>query len=133
MIGVIPTAQTVTGWPHGNCVKASYSALLELPLDEVPDFDPGYAESIGKKQGTLEREWLASIGYGLVVISTDPDNQLSDEVLGSLPHVPHLMSGISERGYGHRCVGIGGQLVWDPHPSQAGLVTVYMVGFVVPL
>jgi hypothetical protein len=43
------------------------------------------------------------------------------------------MSGISPRGYGHRCVGIGGKLVWDPHPSREGLLTVYSIGMLVPL
>ena len=73
------------------------------------------------------------IGYNLVEFGVNPPDELPDEVLGCVPEVPHLMSGISPRGFGHRCVGIGGQLVWDPHPSRAGLVTVYSIGLLVPM
>lgn len=89
--------------------------------------------SIGMEQGDLERAWLASLGYDLVTVGVGPDDELPEEVLECVPEVPHLMSGISPRGFGHRCVGVGGKLVWDPHPSREGLVTVYSVGLVVPL
>jgi hypothetical protein len=88
---------------------------------------------MGREQGDLEREWLASLGYDLFEIAVPPDQELPEEVLECVPPVPHLMSGISPRGFGHRCVGVGGKLVWDPHPSGEGLVTVYSVGLVVPL
>jgi len=133
-IGVAPVTQQVTGWPHGDCVRASYAAIFEVPLEAIPQFDPATADAVGKEQGDLERAWLASIGYDLVEISTDhPEKNLPQSLLDCMPEVPHLMSGISPRGFGHRCVGIGGQLVFDPHPSRAGLVSVYAVGILVPL
>lgn len=127
-----PVTQTRFGWPGGNCVAASYATILGMPIDAVPRFDPG-SGAIGEEQGRRERAWLRSIGLGLVEISTDPEESLSQEVLDCIPPIEHLMSGISPRGYGHRVVGIGGRVAFDPHPSRAGLVSVYSIGLLVPL
>lgn len=105
-----------------------------MPLEAIPQFDPATSAALGQDQGDRERAWLASLGFDLIEISTDnPEESLSQEVLDCVPEVPHLMSGISPRGFGHRCVGIGGRLVFDPHPSRAGLISVYSVGILVPL
>ena len=129
-----PTTQRIEGWPYGECVRASYATLLDLPIDSVPRFDPAATTLAGVDQHVREREWLASIGYDLFEVSVDPDKSLPQEVLDCIPDdMPHLMSGISPRGFGHRCVGIGGELAWDPYPSREGLLTVYSVGFLVPL
>jgi hypothetical protein len=125
-----PQTQRVTGWPHGECVRASYATILNIPIEEVPRFDPGSLDA-GEAQGDREREWLASLGLGLIEIKAE--KELPQEVLDCMPKVPHLMSGISPRGFGHRVVGIGGRLMFDPHPSRAGLVTIYSVGILVPL
>jgi hypothetical protein len=130
---VIPVTQRVCGFPFGECVRSSYSAILEIPIDEVPPFDPGTCAHYGQEQGDRERAWLSSIGLGLITIYTSPDKTLAPEVLDCVPEVPHLMSGISPRGHGHRVVGIGGRVAWDPHPSRAGLLTCYSVGILVPL
>lgn len=131
---MIPQTQRVVGWPNGECVRASYATLLGIPITSIPRLDPGAAMMAGEDQGVREREWLASIGFDLMEISTNPHENLSPEVLGCIPStMPHLISGISPRGYGHRCVGVGGKLVWDPHPSKVGLVSIYSVGFLVPL
>ena len=128
-----PTTQRIEGWPYGECVRATYATILGVPIDLIPRLDPGAAMEEGQNQGDREREWLASIGLGLVEISASPDEGLPPEVLNSMPEVPHLMSGISPRGFGHRVVGIGGRLLFDPHPSRDGLVRVYSVGLLVPL
>jgi hypothetical protein len=118
--------QTRTGYPWGNCVRASWASLLGVPIEEVPDFSPGV---LGEDANQLEaeRDWLRGMGYDLVVVSARGDR----------PNVPpgvcHLMSGLSPRGFGHRVVGRGGKMVWDPHPSQAGLTELWSYAFVVPL
>jgi hypothetical protein len=111
-------------------VRASYATLFDLPLSAVPRFDPAVLG--GEEQRDRERRWLRSRGYKLVEITSAPD-ELPAEILGSLPDCPHLISGVSPRGFGHRCVGVGGQVIWDPHPSRAGLERVYSVGLLVPL
>lgn len=125
--------QDQENFPHGSCVRAAYASIFGVDLEDIPPLDPGTAMSLGVEQGDLERAWLASIGYDLVEIRVDPDDELPEEVLGCVPEVPHLISGISPRGFGHRCVGIGGRVVWDPHPSRDGLLTVYSIGMLVPL
>ena len=130
---MIPQSQRVVGFPFGECVRASYATILGVPYELVPKFDPGTAKQLGREQADMEREWLASIGLDLVEISTHHDYSLPQDVLDAVPEVPHLMSGLSPRGFGHRCVGIGGRLVFDPHPSRAGLVSVYSIGILVPL
>jgi hypothetical protein len=108
--------------------------VLGCSIDEVPPLDPDTAAQLGVEQGVLERSWLASIGYDLMEIGVDADSELPQEVLDCIPEdLTHFISGVSPRGFGHRCVGVGGELAWDPHPSREGLVTVYSVGFLVPL
>jgi hypothetical protein len=126
--------QDVTGFPHGSCVRAAYATILGVPLEAIPPLDPDTAMRNGQRQGDRERAWLASIGFNLIEIAAHPDNELAPEVLDCIPeNMTHLMSGISPRGFGHRCVGIGGRLAWDPHPSREGLLTVYAIGILVPL
>ena len=128
-----PVTQRVYGFPHGDCVRSSLATILGLPYESIPRLDPG-AMRPGEEQGDRERAWLSSIGLNLIEIKTDPDKNLPQEVLDCVPRdMTHLMSGISPRGFGHRCVGVGGQLAFDPHPSRAGLVTVYSIGILVPL
>lgn len=124
--------QRTVGWPNGECVRASYATILGIPIDAIPRLDPGAAMLAGEEQADRERRWLASIGLSLEEVSTSPDRSLSPTLLGQVPPVLHLMSGISPRGYGHRCVGFAGKLVHDPHPSQDGLLSVYSIGFLVP-
>ena len=126
-----PTLQRVEGWPLGECVRASYATIFDKNIDDIPRFDPGYLN--GRDQRTAERNWLATMGYELEEITTSADDQLPQEVLDSVPPCLHLISGRSPRGFGHRCVGWRGQVVHDPHPSRAGLVTVYSIGLLVPL
>lgn len=116
--------QTRFGAPEGNCIAASYASLLETPLGEIPSFRP-------PGQRGKERRWLRTLGYDLVVVPV-PER-------GALPSVPddvyHLMSGRSprDRRFGHRVVGRGGHLAWDPHPSHDGLAELDAFLFVVPL
>jgi len=128
IVGLTPTFQRTEGFPFGECVRATYASILDLPIESVPRFDP--ASLNGEDQRTREREWLASIGYDLVEISTAPV-ALDQSILDCIPPVKHLISGISPRGFGHRCVGFAGKVLFDPHPSRAGLVMIWSVGLLV--
>lgn len=124
--------QRVVGWPFGECVRATYAMLLDMPIDEVPRFDPGSLR--GKNQHAAEVAWLASLGYGLIELKARPgEKELPEDVLECVPEVYHLISGMSDRGFHHRCLGFAGRVVADPHPDQTGLVTIESVGILVPL
>lgn len=122
-----PTTQRIEGHPFGECVRASYATILDLPIDQVPRFDPG-ALARGEQQGARERAWLALLGLDLLEVPPASLAAVPRALLGG----PHLMSGLSPRGFGHRCVGLRGRVLWDPHPSRAGLTSVWSVGFLVP-
>lgn len=124
-----PTTQRSEGYPYGECVRATYATLFDLPIERVPRFDP--AALAGRDQRSCERQWLASLGYELKEISRAPQG-LPRAVLDAVPPVTHLISGVSPRGFGHRCVGFAGKVLFDPHPSRKGLSCVYSVGFLVP-
>ena len=103
------------GFPHGECVRASYATLLGLDVDLVPRLDPG-ALLPGETQRGRERRWLASLGLAL-------DERAP---VGPAPRGWHLVRGLSPRGpHGHCCVGYRGRVAWDPHPSRAGLREVW--------
>lgn len=127
-----PVTQRVEGWPFGECVRASYASILDLPIEAVPRFDPASLRP-GETQRERERAWLASLGLGLLEVrAARVGDEIPDEVLDAVPQWTwHLVSGTSPRGLGHRCVGRGGRVAHDPHPSRAGLLTIYSVAFLV--
>ncbi len=124
MIGFMPTTQTQEGYPYGDCVRASYAALFGLPIESIPRFDPASLRP-GESQQQKERRWLRSLGLDLIEINPA---RAASTALGE-----HLISGLSPRGFGHRCIGVDGQVAWDPHPSRAGLVEIWSIGLVVPV
>ena len=120
-----PVVQTAGGYPFGDCVRAAWASLLGVPIGQVPRFDPGHLGAAS--QLAPEREWIRGLGYDTVVVPAGADMDIPADV-------PHLITGLSPRGqFGHRCVGRGGRLAWDPHPSHAGLREVWSFTFLVPL
>lgn len=90
------------------------ASLLEVPLEDVPDFmaaDPWWPEM---------EAWLAPRGLypvGLVCEGEDGRD-------GWVPRGLHILGGRSPRGsFDHAVLARGREIVHDPHPSRAGLVT----------
>lgn len=119
----------------GNCFAACVASLLRLPITEVPNFvnDPdGWPENL---HGWLRERGM---GYLWLIVKDEHGNAARLEELPlqlrSMGAIGlHLIYGTSPRGHLHSCVGDGGVLVHDPHPSRAGLVDVNGVGFIFPL
>jgi hypothetical protein len=84
----------------GNCLQAAVASLLDLDLGGVPHF--------AEHDDWLERlvEFGAARGYRVV-------------------YRPRPVEfGRSPRDVPHAVVVIDGEIVWDPHPSRDGLVSV---------
>lgn len=104
---LLATDETGPNVVYGNCWQAAIASMLKMPLDAVPNFVqfawPGPALEL----------WLR--GRGLTY---------RQENTSIIPDRLCLVNGHSERGFLHSTVGFGGKVVWDPHPSHAGLVDV---------
>lgn len=125
--------------PVGNCWQTAVACVLGVEPAELPD------------QATLDRklvdgEWRG-MGYnnplrayllkhhGLAHVDMHaPAEALA--LLSVRPDVYHLITGrtvrTDERGIRHCVVGRGGEVVWDPHPSRAGLTDDIRWAFLVP-
>lgn len=107
-------AEQVEGIP-GNCMQAAVASLLDMQLEAVPHF------VLFEDWPAAFRLWLGGFGYEWQCHAPDA------VVVGR-----YIMVGHSVRGLGHACVAEAGRVVWDPHPSRAGLVSVDEIWLLVP-
>lgn len=115
---MIPVRQTkfVDTDGMGNCQSACMASILELPLSEVLDTatkevrDRGFWRSVN--------EWLAE--RNLRIESYYPNH------MKELPKgIYSIGCGPSPRGdYWHAVVCKNGIMVWDPHPSDDGVLSI---------
>lgn len=97
----------------GNCVQAAVASVLGLPIEAVPHF------LLWLEWNHVMVEWLAEKGYSIKCRFTT-----------EIPEERCIVAGMSPRGVAHVCVGRDGRVVWDPHPSGAGLTRVDEVWFI---
>lgn len=124
---MIPVFQTKFG-ADGNCFSACLASLLELNIDDVPNFyEIGGAENVTWWNSV--REWLEQVGLGLVVMSL-PSIECIDYLKGI-----HIVSGETIRGGGilHATLWESGKMIHDPHPLGDGLTSLIYVCFLYPL
>jgi hypothetical protein len=94
---------------YGNCLQAAMASALGLDLDAVPNFAAftwwDAAARLWLRGRSLDWRWVpASAG---------------------LPDERCVIVGTSPRPTGrHAVAGDGGRVVWDPHPSRAGLTEI---------
>ncbi len=91
----------------GNCLQACVASVLDLPLDAVPHFSAflWWPEAL--------RLWAKGEGW-----------EVKGETTSTVPDRLCIVGGVSPRGFAHVVVGQHGRVVWDPHPSRAGLTTI---------
>lgn len=117
-----PADQEFTHQPeigqHGDCQRAVIASLLDLPISDVPHFlqlcdgDPSdYWDRL--------QEFCRGHGYAYLTMPA----RCGALFFGEVGDIYHEISGPSPRGngVGHAVVGCNGQIVFDPHPSRAGL------------
>lgn len=116
-LGLIGITQTAFGRgpdhgeSMGNCMQAAVATALGFRLEEVPHFVAG-----GEDWWDRMNAWLTR-NAGLVLLGTAAGDW-------TVPPVLHLTQGRTVRDSQHVVVSFGGQMVWDPHPSRAGLAEV---------
>lgn len=101
----------------GNCFQAAIASVLNMPLEAVPHFS----------QFTWWPAALELWARGLSAQGLTYKEKYEDGI--EIPDRLCLVYGRSERDVDHAVVGHGGQIVWDPHPSRAGLVTITGIGW----
>lgn len=120
---------------RGNCYAACIASMLELPITEVPNVEVFFHINDYPHWYVIMDTWLKSKGWELIGdmnyqcfhsgLITDPEFLCQvDELCKKLKDSYYLVSGQSARGVSHICIYQNGQLVWDPHPSREGLVTI---------
>lgn len=95
-----------------DCLRCAIATLFDLPLCEVPHFILQ-----GDEWWRFFELWCQRLG----VLPFYIENEMDD---GSRWHPPgrHITVGRSPRDLHHAVVFDGEELLYDPHPSGAGLV-----------
>lgn len=102
---------------RGNCQQAATASILGLDLNDVPNF-----HDCSEGFWTGFHNFIKSRGFRVLDISPNIE-----------PDVLYLAYGLSPRGVKHACVYRRGALIWDPHPSRAGLTKVDTINILVPV
>ena len=112
-----PVNQTICNFKNGNCMQACVASILEVDLDQVPNFmefgPDEYLKTI--------TEWCKSLG--VIVINIDFAIK-HDDVFELFEDSYLIASGKSPRDEtkNHAVVWKNGSIVHDPHPDKTGLV-----------
>ena len=117
-----PVMQTQFGL-QGNCLSACIASLLELTIEEVPNFHEGVAP--GAPQDDPEgckifwanvHRFINSKGFGMFHMVNETATALQ-EIMGGY----FLVGGKSPRGYSHSVIWTKNGLAHDPHPEGGGV------------
>lgn len=99
---------------HGNCLSAVLASLLGIPIEQVPVF-----ADTKTWRHDLNR-WLRPMG--LAYLELQPGAAwMADFGIEGLHHEVYGLTRRSKETL-HACVGIDGEVVFDPHPDSTGLV-----------
>lgn len=105
---------------RGNCLTAVVASLLDLPLNEVPNFVQDHVDH----DADNHREW--DWWHRLVKFLHDHGWALHSATLDANPGEHLWVSGKSPRADGihHAVIYRDGVMVHDPHPDGTGILTV---------
>lgn len=100
----------------GNCFAACIASIFEVPLESIPAWE---IESQWAEHWIEVSDYLANkFGVGMLEI-------VFASRTGGLTHDDDcfcILTGKGPRGVNHAVVGLGPNIVHDPHPSRDGLV-----------
>lgn len=120
---MIPVNQTTFGIKEGNCHAACVASILEIPIDQVPNFAKGNdSEAMHAAFG----KWAWEHGQDVLEMYTGYLDGKPLYFCGYQPYV--ILSGKSPRCDDHHAVvgrisksGFGFEVIHDPHPDKTGL------------
>lgn len=95
---------------RGNCYPTVIACILEMPVEEVIQFQELY-DTVWYEP---LNDWLAERGWEFEYL---PSHPADDE--------PYFVTGISPRdpNVRHICIYRSGSMIWDPHPDGRGIIT----------
>lgn len=105
------------GRAAGDCMRACVASVLDLD----PDYVPHFVQYVEHPSGTDSHLWWWALVGFLHVCGWDARYE---EDADDPPKGWALADGISPRGHAHVVVAYDGEVVYDPHPSRAGLTEV---------
>lgn len=117
-----PVMQTQFGL-QGNCLSACIASLLELTIEEVPNFHEGVAP--GAPQDDPEgckifwsnvHAFMNKKGFGMIHFEDENVRDMQKHLGGYF-----LAGGKSPTGYQHACIYTQNGLAHDPHPEGGGI------------
>jgi hypothetical protein len=131
--------QTIFGFGEGkervfgNCFQCCVGAIIDVPAQLVPHFVE--QEQLGNYDAAaLAQTWLNQRGFWFVTLRND--YYLMVEKLDGAPILPVICCGPTIRSKNssqtHCVVMDGDVLLYDPHPSDAGLLAVTSRYLIVP-
>lgn len=119
---MIPVFQTKFGH-QGSCFTACIASILEISLNDLPNFVEYNEKWILKLWDFLEPK-------GLTYTSV---NWKANSPPERIPAGYHLINGYAPRGFRHSVIGFRGVMIHDPFPRGNGLITVEDWGVIHPL
>lgn len=121
----------------GDCWRCCIAAVLQIPAENVPHF------AAGNHSQADAQKWLNDRGYVMINVTGGGHSsaihfprwaRTADEKSESRAHYPLIVCGPTVRtkkpGQHHAVVMVDGKTVFDPHPSDAGLIWIaesYMI------
>lgn len=108
-----PVQQTVFKKTLGDCFRACVASIFEFPIEEMPNFWEQTQD--GEKFWELTNKWMLNLGYKCVSFQIKKQDQCE------FNRILCVACAKSPRGDEDHAVVWRDGLVYDPHPSQAGL------------
>lgn len=136
---------TQTSLEPGNCFQTAVACLLDVEPEEVPDQLVNDAKRVTHPDGSATWEgphYVTALNaylrthHGLAYMEVHYPIELFTHAVQLREPGYHLMTGRTVRSpvnnSRHVVVGRFGELVWDPHPSRAGLIEDVNYAFLLP-
>jgi hypothetical protein len=103
-----------------DCMRCCLAMTTGFSYEDVPHFVAQYPPDIWPVEMV---RWLDVHGWTVVVVHATGDGELLPSIYRA-PMGTWIASGLSSRGRIHAVLYQGVEMLYDPHPSQAGLETI---------